>query len=130
MEKKRTKRCSSTKDSHYTTRTSNCVFVFSSFEENHLSPARPRPGLVAVLPRHTVPGARRLGKIDVNEEANKPVGKKFGVRGYPTLKLFRNGEASDYGGPRDADGIVAYLKAEVSKVRRWSRRGGGGGGRT
>lgn len=60
---------------------------------------------------------RRLGKIDMDDKANKPVGGKFGVKGYPTLKIFRNGVASDYTGPRDAKGIVAFLKAEKAKVR-------------
>ena len=59
----------------------------------------------------------RLGKIDLNDETNKPIGSKFGVRGYPTLKIFRNGEATPYDGPRDAAGIVAFLKAERTKVR-------------
>ena len=36
---------------------------------------------------------------------------KYGVSGYPTLKIFRGGEVSqDYDGPRDADGIVGYMK--------------------
>lgn len=43
---------------------------------------------------------------------NKKVGSKFGVRGFPTLKVFRKGEASDYNGPRDSTGIVKYLKGQ------------------
>jgi len=36
-------------------------------------------------------------------EGGKDVCNKFGVSGYPTLKIFRNGEVSkEYGGPRDA----------------------------
>eukprot|EP00752_Nemacystus_decipiens_P007504 g6705.t1 len=57
----------------------------------------------------------KLGKLDMDDATNKPVGGKFGVRGYPTLKIFRNGEASDYSGPRDAEGIVKYLKEEKAK---------------
>lgn len=53
----------------------------------------------------------RLAKIDLNEEENKPIGKKYGVRGYPTIKIFRQGSPGDYGGPRDARGMVEYLKA-------------------
>jgi len=30
-----------------------------------------------------------------------------------TLKLFRNGEPTDYGGPRKADGIVSYMIKSV-----------------
>jgi protein disulfide isomerase family A protein 3 len=33
--------------------------------------------------------------------------EQFGVTGFPTLKIFRHGQvASDYDGPRDAEGIV------------------------
>lgn len=64
----------------------------------------------------------RLGKLDMDDATNKPVGGKFGVRGYPTLKIFRNGEASDYSGPRDAAGIVEYAKTEKAKVSQQIRR--------
>jgi hypothetical protein len=39
---------------------------------------------------------------------------KFGVSGYPTLKVFRKGDHSEYKGPRDANGIVAYMKKQAS----------------
>lgn len=58
----------------------------------------------------------RLGKIDLNESENKSIGGKFGVRGYPTIKIFRNGDAFDYSGPRDAEGIATFLKNERMKV--------------
>ncbi|CAM9202220.1 unnamed protein product [Sphacelaria rigidula] len=54
----------------------------------------------------------KLGKIDLNDEKNKPVGAKYGVRGYPTLKIFRSGEAFEYEGPRTSAGIVEYLSEE------------------
>lgn len=39
---------------------------------------------------------------------------KHGVSGYPTLKIFKNGEISaDYNGPREADGIVKYMKSRA-----------------
>lgn len=34
---------------------------------------------------------------------------EFGITGYPTLKVFRNGIPSDYTGPRKADGIISYM---------------------
>jgi len=35
---------------------------------------------------------------------------KFGVRGYPTIKYFRNGEVeSDYKGPRTKDGFIDFI---------------------
>jgi len=38
---------------------------------------------------------------------------RFGVSGYPTLKVFRNGKESPYNGPRKAAGIVTYMKKQV-----------------
>jgi len=45
--------------------------------------------------------------------ANSGVCSKHGVSGYPTMKIFRNGAPSDYGGPRDADGIVSFLRKQA-----------------
>lgn len=43
-----------------------------------------------------------LVKVDCTE-AGKDTCGKFGVTGYPTLKIFRGGEVSqDYNGPREA----------------------------
>jgi len=54
-----------------------------------------------------------LAKIDCTE-AGKDTCNRFEVRGYPTLKIFRGGEVSqDYNGPRDAGGIVKYMKSQV-----------------
>jgi len=52
-----------------------------------------------------------LVKVDATADENKEVADKYGVKGYPTLKLFRGGstEATDYNGPRDTEGIVSYL---------------------
>eukprot|EP00250_Pteridium_aquilinum_P016397 c23086_g1_i2 orf=548-2068(-) len=56
-----------------------------------------------------------LAKVDANEETNKPLASEYGVRGFPTLKIFegRGAIVRDYKGPRDADGIVSYLKKQV-----------------
>lgn len=54
-----------------------------------------------------------LAKVDATDDQNKDLASKFGVRGYPTLKVFRSGDStkpSDYEGPREADGIVNYVK--------------------
>ncbi|CAA0809954.1 Delta-aminolevulinic acid dehydratase 1-chloroplastic [Striga hermonthica] len=55
-----------------------------------------------------------LAKVDASDEQNKIIANEFEVRGYPTLKILRNGGSviQDYKGPRDADGIVTYLKKE------------------
>eukprot|EP00245_Coleochaete_scutata_P014976 TRINITY_DN64_c0_g1_i1.p1 TRINITY_DN64_c0_g1~~TRINITY_DN64_c0_g1_i1.p1 ORF type:complete len:497 (+),score=150.26 TRINITY_DN64_c0_g1_i1:242-1732(+) len=55
-----------------------------------------------------------LAKVDVDEEKNKPLASKYGIKGFPTLKIFRKGaEAQEYQGPREADGIVSYLKKQA-----------------
>uniref|UniRef100_F6WYW5 Protein disulfide-isomerase n=1 Tax=Ciona intestinalis TaxID=7719 RepID=F6WYW5_CIOIN len=55
----------------------------------------------------------RIGKVDCTE--NTATCSKFGVSGYPTLKLFADGKLSkDYDGPRQADGIVKYMQKAAS----------------
>lgn len=56
-----------------------------------------------------------LAKVDANEEANKDLATQYGVQGFPTIKILRNGgkDPQDYKGPRVADGIVDYLKKQV-----------------
>ncbi|MBN3308912.1 PDIA3 isomerase, partial [Amia calva] len=57
-------------------------------------------------------GIVSLAKVDCT--ANSNVCNKFGVSGYPTLKIFRDGEdAGAYDGPRTADGIVSHLKKQA-----------------
>jgi len=54
-----------------------------------------------------------LVKVDCTE-AGKDTCGRFEVRGYPTLKIFRNGElSSDYNGPREAAGITKFMKSQV-----------------
>ncbi|CAF2527917.1 unnamed protein product [Rotaria sp. Silwood2] len=53
-----------------------------------------------------------LAKVDCTVETK--VCSKYGVSGYPTLKIFKNGEFSeDYNGPREADGIVSTMRSKA-----------------
>jgi protein disulfide isomerase family A protein 3 len=58
-----------------------------------------------------------LVKVDCTVETQTC--SKYGVSGYPTLKIFKNGEvAEDYNGPREADGIVATMKSKAGPAYR------------
>ncbi|KAL4227773.1 Protein disulfide-isomerase A3 [Mactra antiquata] len=53
-----------------------------------------------------------LAKVDCT--ANQDTCQKFGVSGYPTLKIFKGGELfEDYNGPREADGIVKTMNSKA-----------------
>ncbi|KAF8897574.1 protein disulfide isomerase [Infundibulicybe gibba] len=49
----------------------------------------------------------KIAKVDCVDEAD--LCQTNGIQGYPTLKVYRNGESTDYTGPRKADGIVSYM---------------------
>jgi len=49
----------------------------------------------------------KLAKVDATE--NKELSNKFGVRGYPTLKFFKNGKPMEYTGGRTVDTILAWI---------------------
>jgi len=53
-----------------------------------------------------------LAKVDATIESS--LGSRFGVSGYPTLKIFRKGvESGPYEGPRTASGIVKYMQKQA-----------------
>ncbi|PBK69670.1 disulfide isomerase [Armillaria solidipes] len=49
----------------------------------------------------------KLAKVDCVDQAD--LCQANGIGGYPTLRVYKNGEYADYSGPRKADGIVAYM---------------------
>ncbi|XP_037349695.1 protein disulfide-isomerase [Talpa occidentalis] len=53
----------------------------------------------------------RLAKVDATEESE--LAQQYGVRGYPTIKFFKNGDTAspkEYTAGREADDIVNWLK--------------------
>ena len=84
-----------------------------------------------------VPGYK-IGAVDA--DAEQSLGSRYGVRGFPTLKIFKDGKATDYNGARDAAGMADALlraggadketKTAVEKAlgTKVGGRGGGGGG--
>lgn len=66
----------------------------------------------SILSSHDPPVV--LAKVDANEEKNRDLASEFEIRGFPTIKILRNGgkNVQEYKGPREADGIVDYLKKQ------------------
>ncbi|XP_022879511.1 protein disulfide-isomerase-like [Olea europaea var. sylvestris] len=56
-----------------------------------------------------------LAKFDANDDANRELASQYEIQGFPTIKILRNGgkNVQEYKGPREADGIVDYLKKQV-----------------
>ncbi|XP_062223097.1 protein disulfide isomerase-like 1-3 [Phragmites australis] len=67
----------------------------------------------SILSKHDPPIV--LAKVDASDKKNKDLSGKYEVQGFPTIKILKNqgDNMQDYNGPRDADGIVGYLKKQV-----------------
>jgi len=52
-----------------------------------------------------------LAEVDATEESE--LANRFDVHGYPTLYVFHKGVKSEYHGPREANGIVKYMRAQA-----------------
>merc|ERR1719454_673045 len=67
------------------------------------------PRLLGILAEKGSPIA--LAKLDATEEPK--IAEQFEVRGYPTLKFFKNGKDTEYNGGRTADTIVSWLEKKT-----------------
>jgi len=55
-----------------------------------------------------------IAKVDATVE--KSLGTEYGVKGFPTLKVFKNGQVSDYEGGRTESSIVSYMKKKAGPI--------------
>ena len=69
----------------------------------------------------------RVVIVKVDADLHRELGTRFGVSGFPTVKIFRRGQpvssegAEDYNGPRSAEGILAHLKSKLAEDRGFAR---------
>jgi len=57
-------------------------------------------------------GVAAMAKVNADAEINRPLASTYGIRGFPTLKIFRNGsfQPTDYNGERSAQALVSFMK--------------------
>jgi len=58
-------------------------------------------------------GKVNVGKVDCTSEA--VLAKRFGIRGYPTLKFLKNGQVYDYEGDRSQENFVEFVTSTYTK---------------
>jgi len=56
----------------------------------------------------------KLAKVDSTVETE--LADRFKIQGYPTLKWFKNGQPTEYNGPREAAGIVSWVTKKSGPV--------------
>ena len=75
-------------------------------------------------------GIVKVGAVDA--DAHKTLGGQYGIRGFPTIKIFGTNKQSptDYQGGRTADAIVDQVLNQLKTIanERLGKRGGGSSG--
>jgi len=59
-------------------------------------------------------GKVNVGKIDCTEQTG--LSRRFGIRGYPTIKFLKNGQVYEYKGDRSQDDFVKFVNEGYTKV--------------
>lgn len=70
----------------------------------HGSHAAPEYEIAATELKGTLP----LAKVDCSK--HKDLCLQYGVTGYPTLKIFKSGEPTEYQGIRKSENIIEYMR--------------------
>ncbi|KAI0322608.1 thioredoxin-like protein [Amylostereum chailletii] len=60
-----------------------------------------------------------VANIDADAEANRPIGMKYGIQSFPTIRFFPKGdeEGEKYEGPRTKEAFVAFLNEKCGTHR-------------
>jgi thioredoxin-like negative regulator of GroEL len=60
--------------------------------------------------------AKAFGVAKVDCTIEKDLGSQYGVRGFPTIKLFKDGKfVTDHKGARSIEGFTQFVQEESSK---------------
>ena len=57
-----------------------------------------------------ISGKFAIGKIDCTVQTTLCKDPKFNIKGYPTLKIYKDGNIYDYSGKRDADSMIGFME--------------------
>ena len=49
----------------------------------------------------------------MDADKHRELAEKYGIEGFPTIKIFKGGQVSDYDGEREAKGIVKYVRRHL-----------------
>lgn len=71
-------------------------------------------------------GVAKLVAVDASDQANAGIAQKYGVQGFPTLKVFGADKKKpvDYQGPRTSDGIVTETMKNINQLVKDRKKGG------
>uniref|UniRef100_A0A7S0RA54 protein disulfide-isomerase n=1 Tax=Pyramimonas obovata TaxID=1411642 RepID=A0A7S0RA54_9CHLO len=58
-------------------------------------------------------GVAKVGAVNCDDE--QELAQKYGIKGFPTIKVFAEGEVKNYEEGRDAEAIVSYVKKQVGQ---------------
>jgi protein disulfide-isomerase A6 len=60
-----------------------------------------------------------IAKMDADDSLNRPVGTKYGVSGFPTIKFFPKGnkDGEEYSAGREVDDFVKFINSKTGSTR-------------